>query len=131
MPHHQITSDPGGCPIIAGTHVTVAAILKELAASEAVDVLLTTHPELDRDAVQTALAFAAAALPVLEPAPEALPPATPGGVVSRPAFGQEMWALRQAAVAEARRRGEPLLDLERIRREVHARRGEHDVGDER
>jgi len=45
-----ITSDPKGRPIIAGTYVTVEEVLKELAASKAVDVILTTHPELDRDA---------------------------------------------------------------------------------
>jgi len=70
MPDHQITSDPGGKPVIAGTHITVEKVLRELAASEAVDAILTTHPELDRDAVQAALEYAAAQLPVLEPAPE-------------------------------------------------------------
>jgi len=52
MHDHLITSDPGGKPVIAGTHVTVEEVLKELAASEAVDIILTAHPELDRDAVQ-------------------------------------------------------------------------------
>jgi uncharacterized protein (DUF433 family) len=51
MVDHLITSDPGGRPVIAGTHVTVEEVLKELAASQAVDVILTAHPELDRDAV--------------------------------------------------------------------------------
>ena len=38
-----------------------------------------------------------------------------------------MWALRQAAVEEARERGEPLLETwEDVRREVRERRGEHD-----
>ena len=59
MHDHFITSDPGGRPVIAGTHVTVETVLKELAASEAVDAILTAHPELDRDAVQVALQFAA------------------------------------------------------------------------
>ena len=70
MPDHLITSDPGGRPVIAGTHVTVEEVLKELAASEAVDVILTAHPELDRDAVQAALEYAAEQLPVLEPSRE-------------------------------------------------------------
>ena len=35
-----------------------------------VDRVLTAHPELDRDAVQAALEFAAGQLPVLEPARE-------------------------------------------------------------
>ena len=62
MADHLITSDPGGRPVIAGTHVTVEEVLKELAASQAVDVILTAHPELDRDAVQAALAYAAEAV---------------------------------------------------------------------
>jgi len=62
MSDHLITSDPGGRPVIAGTHVTVEEVLKELAASQAVDVILTAHPELDRDAVQAALAYAAEAV---------------------------------------------------------------------
>ena len=59
MADHLITSDPGGRPVIAGTHVTVEEVLKELATSEAVDVILTAHPELDRAAVQAALEYAA------------------------------------------------------------------------
>jgi uncharacterized protein (DUF433 family) len=55
MADHLITSDPGGRPVIAGTHVTVEDVLKELAASQAVDLVLSAHPELDRDAVQAAL----------------------------------------------------------------------------
>lgn len=43
MPDHLITSDPGGRPVIAGTHVTVEEVLKELAASEAVDVIPRTE----------------------------------------------------------------------------------------
>ena len=62
MSDHLITSDPGGRPVIAGTHVSVEDMLKELAASQAVDVILTAHPELDRDAVQAALAYAAEAV---------------------------------------------------------------------
>jgi len=131
MPHHQITSDPGGHPMIAGTHVTVATLLKELAASEAVDLLLTTHPELDRDAIQVALEYAADTLPTLELVGEEGTPLVSAMVIPRTAFGKEMWELRQAAVAEARRRGEPLLDLEGIRREVRERRGERDDGEKR
>ena len=67
MHDHLITSDPGGKPLIAGTHVTVEEVLKELAAWGEVDRILTAHPELDREAVQAALEFAAEKLPVLEP----------------------------------------------------------------
>jgi uncharacterized protein (DUF433 family) len=57
MHDRLITSGPGGKPVIAGTHVTVAEILKELAEWGEVDRILTAHPELDRDAVQAALEF--------------------------------------------------------------------------
>ena len=59
MTDRFIESDPGGQPVIAGTQVTVEAVLKELAAWGDVDRILTAHPELDRKAVQAALAFAA------------------------------------------------------------------------
>ena len=131
MPDHLITSDPGGRPVIAGTHVTVEEVLKELAASEAVDVILTAHPELDRDAVQAALEYAAEAvhnaagvLPA-RPSPEEEP------FVPRTEFGKELWELRQKALEELRVHDEPLLDLEGIRREVRERRGERHFGADR
>jgi uncharacterized protein (DUF433 family) len=122
-----ITSDPGGKPVIAGTHVTVAEVLKELAAWGEVDRILTAHPELDRDAVQAALEFAAEKLPVLEPPREEVQPAESETFIPRTPFGKEMWALRQAVIAEAKRRGEPLLETwEEVTREVRERRGERD-----
>ena len=127
MTDRMITADPGGRPVIAGTHVTVAEVLKELAAWGAVDRILTAHPELDRDAVQAALEFAAEQLPVLEPSHSASPASDAETFTPRTPFGKEMWALRQAAVEEAKRRGEPLLETwEEIRREVRERRGERD-----
>ena len=58
--HDQlITSDPGGRPVIAGTHITVEKVLEELAAWGEIDRVLTAHPELDRAAVRAALEFAA------------------------------------------------------------------------
>jgi len=75
MSEHLITSDPGGRPVIAGTQVTVEEVLKELAASQAVDVILTAHPELDRDAVQAALAYAAGAVQDKASAPPVRPSA--------------------------------------------------------
>jgi uncharacterized protein (DUF433 family) len=120
-----IESDSGGRPVISGTHVTVEEVLKELAAWGEVDRILTAHPELDREAVQAALEFAAEQLPVLE-SPHAEPsPSEPETFTPRTSFGKEMWALRQAAVEEAKRRGEPLLETwEDVRREVRERRGE-------
>jgi uncharacterized protein (DUF433 family) len=124
MHDHRITSDAGGRPVIAGTHVTVAEVLKELAAWGEVDRILTAHPELDHDAIQAALAFAAEQLPVLEPAREE-PPSASETFTPRTPFGKEMWALRQAVVEEATRRGEPLLETwEDVAREVRERRGE-------
>lgn len=122
-----IASDPGGRPVIAGTHVTVEEVLKELAAWGEVDRILTAHPELDREAVQAALEFAARELPVLPPSPATEKPAAPEHFTPRTEFGKTMWALRQAAVAEAKQRGEPLLETwEDVRREVRERRGERD-----
>jgi uncharacterized protein (DUF433 family) len=128
MPDHLITSDPGGRPVIAGTHVTVEEVLKELAASAAVDVILTAHPELDRNAVQAALAYAAEAVhhtagaPPVRSSPEEEP------FVPRTELGRELWELRKKALEELRAHDEPLLDLEDIRREVRERRGERHFG---
>jgi uncharacterized protein (DUF433 family) len=131
MHDRLITSDPGGKPLIAGTHVTVEEVLKELAAWGEVDRILTAHPELDREAVQAALEFAAEKLPVLEPLRESEQSAELETFTPRTPFGKEMWALRQAAVEEAQRRGEPLLETwDDIRREVRERRGERDYFEE-
>jgi uncharacterized protein (DUF433 family) len=131
MSDHLITSDPGGRPMIAGTHVTVEEVLKELAASQAVDVILTAHPELDRAAVQAALAYAAEAVHNKASAPPVRPSAEEEHFVPRTEFGRELWELRQKAVEEVRAHNEPLLDLEGIRREVRERRGERDGGVDR
>jgi uncharacterized protein (DUF433 family) len=60
-----IVSNPSvmmGKPVIVGTRITVELILEKLAAGETVDDLLTAHPQLTREAIQAALAFAAEAL---------------------------------------------------------------------
>jgi uncharacterized protein (DUF433 family) len=131
MSEHLITSDPGGRPVIAGTHITVEDVLKELAASEAVDAILTAHPELDRDAVQAALAYAAEAVQNTASAPPVRPSSEEEHFVPRTEFGRELWALRQKALEELRAHNEPLLDVEGIRREVRARRGERNFGVDR
>ena len=131
MHDHWITSGPGGRPVIAGTHVTVEEVLKALATSEAVDVILTAHPELDRDAVQAALEFAAEHMHRIASTPSALPAPAPEPFVPRTDFGRELLALRRKAVEELRAHNEPLLDVEGIRREVRARRGERDDGADR
>jgi uncharacterized protein (DUF433 family) len=131
MPDRFIASDPGGRPVIAGTHVTVEEVLKELAAWGEVDRILTAHPELDRDAVQAALEFAAEQLPILAPAHETEQLSDAESFTPRTEFGKAMWALHKAAVEEAKQRGEPLLETwEDIRREVRERRGERDDSEE-
>jgi uncharacterized protein (DUF433 family) len=128
MTDRFIESDPGGHPVIAGTHVTVAAVLKELAAWGEVEQILAAHPELDREAVQAALEFAAAkvfgtaSIPPESPATESEP------FVPRTDFGRELLALRKKALEELRAHHEPLLDWEGIQREVRERRGERDAG---
>jgi uncharacterized protein (DUF433 family) len=131
MADHLITSDSGGRPVIAGTHVTVEEVLKELAASQAVDVILTAHPELDRDAVQAALVYAAEAVHNTASAPPVEPSADEEPFIPRTEFGKELWELRQKALEELRAHNEPLLDLAGIRREVRERRGERHEGVER
>jgi uncharacterized protein (DUF433 family) len=65
MDHPLIQSNPAimmGKPVIAGTRITVESILLRLAAGETEAQLLTTQPRLTPEAIQAALAFAAAAL---------------------------------------------------------------------
>ncbi len=117
--------------MIAGTHVTVEVLLKELAAFGTVDALLTTHPELDRAAIHVALTFAADALPVLERTADPQPFPASEEFTPRTEFGKEMWALHQAVVEAAHRSGEPLLETwEDVQREVRERRGERDYFEE-
>jgi uncharacterized protein (DUF433 family) len=129
MDNHFIDTHAGGKPVIAGTHVTVEDVLKELAVWGTIERILTAHPELHPEAVRAALEFAAEKVhePVATPDVSASPesqtftPCTP--------FGKQMWALHQAIVAEAEQRGEPLLETwEDLEREVRERRGERDNG---
>lgn len=67
MDHSQslVQSNPTimmGKPVIAGTRITVEAILNRLAAGETSEQILQAHPRLTLEAIQAALAFAAAAL---------------------------------------------------------------------
>ncbi len=77
MANHLIQSDPSvmmGKAVVSGTRITVELILEKLAAGETVEQLIEAHPRLTKDAVCTALDFAAQALhanvvyPVVEPA---------------------------------------------------------------
>ncbi len=65
MNRKYIISDPQimmGKPIIAGTRITVELILEKLSAGEAFEQILDEHPEITREAINAALAFAAEAL---------------------------------------------------------------------
>jgi uncharacterized protein (DUF433 family) len=48
----------GGQPVINGTRIAVATILEQLADNESWDSLLRGYPELKRDDIQAALAYA-------------------------------------------------------------------------
>ena len=91
----------------------------------------TAHPELDRDAVQAALVYAAEAVHNTASAPPVEPSADEEPFIPRTEFGKELWELRQKALEELRAHNEPLLDLAGIRRAVCVRRGERHEGVER
>ncbi len=58
-----------GKPVIAGTRITVAYILEELAHGQPIDTLVASHPTLTRERVLAALEYAAKVLrlDVVEP----------------------------------------------------------------
>ena len=65
MESKWIYSDPSvmmGKPVIKGTRITIELILEKLAAGESFEDLLEAHPQLTREAIHAALAFAAEAL---------------------------------------------------------------------
>ncbi len=132
MHDHLITSDPGGRPVIAGTHVTVEEVLKELAVWGEVDRILTAHPELDREAVQAALEFAAEKMHGPERQPVSEFSQALGDFEPHTPLAKKLWERRKAVIKEALERGEPLLrSWEEVEREVRERRGERELGDER
>ncbi|NER08668.1 MAG: DUF433 domain-containing protein [Okeania sp. SIO3C4] len=61
-PHPRITADPAimlGKPCIAGTRITVEAVLRLLAAGAAIERTLEAYPHIEREDVMAALAYAA------------------------------------------------------------------------
>jgi len=71
-----IVLDPAvmmGKPVIAGTRITVELILERLGAGESVEDLLEAYPQLSREAIQAALAFAADVLRAEEVYPVEVP----------------------------------------------------------
>jgi uncharacterized protein (DUF433 family) len=135
MHEHLIESQRGGSPVIAGTEITVEAILRELSAGETVDHVLTAHPELSRESILAALAFAAEKIHGDQSKPSSISSISLnealGAFVPQTPLAKELWELRQATIKEAFERGEPLLQSwEDVRQEVRERRGECDSGDE-
>ncbi len=62
MYKNLIISDPNimmGKPVIKGTRITVELILEKLAAGETIEEILDEYPQLNREAIQAALAYAA------------------------------------------------------------------------
>jgi uncharacterized protein (DUF433 family) len=90
MHEHLIDAQGGGRAVVAGTHVTVETILRELAEGESVEHLLTVHPELSREAILAALAFAAGKVHAPEP-PSPVPsvPDPCGSFVPQTPYGQK------------------------------------------
>ncbi len=68
-----IESDSSGKAMIAGTHITVADVLRQFAVCGTVDSLLTVYPELTRASVQAALEFAAEKIRLLTLVPSSRP----------------------------------------------------------
>lgn len=61
--HPEIISDPRvmtGMPCIKGTRVTVANVVRQLAAGRTPDEICRDYPYLTVESIQAALAFAAA-----------------------------------------------------------------------
>ena len=51
-----------GKPVIKGTRITVELVLEKLSAGESIENLLEAHPQLNKEQIQAALAFAAQSL---------------------------------------------------------------------
>ncbi|PZU59280.1 MAG: hypothetical protein DI547_06605 [Sphingobium sp.] len=48
----------GGTPVIKGTRVSVYAIRGRLDGGESIDAMIEDYPDLDREAIETALLYA-------------------------------------------------------------------------
>ena len=65
MQRQWVISNPKvmmGKPVIVGTRITVELILEKLAAGDTIEQVLEAHPQLTREAILAALAFAKEAL---------------------------------------------------------------------
>lgn len=62
MQHHRISRDPSilkGKPCIRGTRISVEVVMRRLAAGRTADEIAADYPELTRDDVLAAAAYAA------------------------------------------------------------------------
>ena len=60
--HPQITATPNvmtGMPCIKGTRITVANIVRQIAAGRSTDVICQDYPHITPDSIRAALEFAA------------------------------------------------------------------------
>lgn len=131
MSDRFIESDAVGQPVIAGTQVTVEKVLKELAAWGEVDRILTAHPELNREAVQAALEFAAERMHSPAGKPTSDFARALGEFEPRTPLAKKLWERRKAVIQQALAYGEPLLHTwEDVAQEVRERRGERDLGND-
>jgi uncharacterized protein (DUF433 family) len=66
MPHPRITIDPKvkfGKPVITGTRIHVELLLKLLSKGQSIETLLQAYPQLTREDILAAQAYAADNLP--------------------------------------------------------------------
>ena len=66
MSHPRITSDPKiqfGKPVITGTRIPVALLLKLLGKGQSIEMLLKSYPRLTREDILAAQVYAAEHLP--------------------------------------------------------------------
>jgi uncharacterized protein (DUF433 family) len=60
--HHEITADPQvmtGMPCIRGTRITVANVVRQIAAGRTVNEICCDYPSLSSNSIRAALEFAA------------------------------------------------------------------------
>ncbi len=65
MENNLIVIDPNimmGKPVIVGTRITVELVLDKLAAGETIPQILEDYPQLTREAILAAIAFASDAM---------------------------------------------------------------------
>ena len=58
----RITIDPGRCggqPTVRGLRIPIATIVREVAAGKSADEILDAYPEIEREDISQALAYAA------------------------------------------------------------------------